>query len=178
MWAFCVPWSFSTATCAPTETKPPVPVKAIALTVSSIPAWTVTLSPPPLPAVICVPAPTFASVALLTLRISMAAPMPTSPPATAPARAVTERLSPAMTLTLWPAWIVPLSCAEVPAGTVVCRALLATVVPGAFAAMAALLPPVLSEIRPLVEYSPSSKNHSPVFVAGSIVVLTMSRFAL
>ena len=110
--------SFTTATCAPTPTKPPPPAKPIGVECSSMPAETVTAPP----ASIVAYSETPASVRLLTFSTSTEPPTPTNPPAAAPAIPNTKRTSFATTLT-WP-----------PATTVVLWARLESIV--------AVVPPV------------------------------------
>ena len=119
MCARCVPVSLRTATSAPIATNPPEPANPMPVKSSCIVASTLTTSLPPLPAVTFEPGPICASVALCTLVTTTAAPTPTNPPATAPARLRTLRSSFARTRTLCPATIVPLIAANVPGGTVV-----------------------------------------------------------
>ena len=95
---------------------------------------------PPLPAVMLEFGPICASVLLSTFRMRTATPMPTKPPATAPARPRTWSLSFARTRTLSPATTVPLIAANVPSATAVAglSAPLATVPLGARVAIVAV----------------------------------------
>ena len=95
IWAFCVPVSLTTATWAPTPTKPPPPANPMGVVFSSMLAETVTAPPALMLAYGEMPA----SVTLLTFRTSTEPPTPTAPPAAAPAIPNTERTSFAMTLT-------------------------------------------------------------------------------
>ena len=133
--------------------------------------------------------PTPASVLLLTLRMMTATPMPTNPPATAPATPLTVSLSPARTWTPPSAVTPPKISADVPAGGELLRASLATLPVGALEPIEVVAPPMSPASRLLVEYSPSSTNHSKVlvdglstthsavFVAGSVLTLTTSFLA-
>ena len=183
MCANWLPVSLNTATCALTATNPPEPAKEMTSAFSFEVASTSTASPRPEPAVMLEFAAMLASARLSTFSTRIAAPMPTKPPATAPASPVTSSLSFARTRTLPPASIVPSIRATVPEGSGAVTALVAGV-RGRSARAVAMEPDedvVRDEILSLMKLSCvaclSLLAHSVVFTSGDAAVSTTSCLA-